>query len=142
PDVFTDHIDGRGGYAAFGFLSEPGHEAPVGLPVAVVGFPRVGINCGLCHIGSVRASESAQRQLLIGAPNSTLDLQRYFRFLFATARDPRFTPDTLIAAIERVQPLSGIDRALLRFLIIPRVRDALLAQRSQLWWMDKVPDWG
>jgi mono/diheme cytochrome c family protein len=142
PEVFADRVGGTGGYASFGFLWEKDHEAPIGLPVKTVGFPRVGLNCGLCHIGSVRASATAPRQLLIGAPNSTLDLQRYFRFLFAAAADARFTPQVLIPAIERRQTLSLIDRLLLRWLIIPQMRKGLLAQKRQLWWMDKVPDWG
>lgn len=142
PTVFADRVGGAGGYAAFGFLSESDHTAPIGLPVETVGFPRVGINCGLCHIGSVRESAAAPRRLLIGAPNSTLDLQRYFRFLFAVAGDRRFTPDVLIPEIEHTQALSFIDRMLLRFLIIPQVRSALLEQKRQLWWMDTVPDWG
>jgi hypothetical protein len=142
PEVFPERVGGPGGYAAFGFLSESGHDTPIGLPVEVVGFPRVGLNCGLCHIGSVRETASSPRQVLIGAPNSTLDAQRYFRFLFGAAGDPRFTPDVLIPAIERRHPVSFLDRLLLRFLIIPQFRNGLLAQRSQLWWMDKVPDWG
>jgi hypothetical protein len=142
PDVFADRVGAPGGYAAFGFLSEKDHDTPIGLPVEIVGFPRVGINCGLCHVGSVRASVTAPRQLLIGAPNSTLDLQRYFRFLFAAAGDPRFTPDVLIPAVERVHPLSITDRTLLRFLVIPEFKRGVLAQRNQLWWMDTVPDWG
>lgn len=141
PDVFPEKIP-AGGYAAFGFLSDKDHETPIGLPVETVGFQRVGLNCGLCHIGSVRVSPSAPRQLLIGAPNSTLDIQRYFRFLFDAAADPRFNPDLLIAAIERKHPVSIIDRALLRYLIIPQMKTGLLAQQAQLWWMDTVPDWG
>ncbi len=142
PEVFADKTGGSDGYAAFGFLWEKGHATPVGLPVETVGFLRIGLNCGLCHIGSVRESAAAPRQLLIGAPNSTLDLQRYFRFLFAAAADPRFTPDVLIPAIERHQTLSLIDRLLLRLLIIPQLRSGLLDQQRQLWWMDTVPDWG
>jgi hypothetical protein len=142
PEVFPDRVGGSGGYAAFGFVSETGHDTPIGLPVEVVGFPRVGLNCGLCHIGSVRETASSPRQILIGAPNSTLDAQRYFRFLFGAAADARFTPDVLISAIERHQPVSFLDRLLLRFLIIPQFRSGLLEQQAQLWWMDKVPDWG
>ncbi|HTW70649.1 MAG TPA: cytochrome c [Acetobacteraceae bacterium] len=142
PSVFPDLMGGPGGYARFGFLYEPGQATPIGLPVMTVGFPRIGINCGLCHIGSVRVSAAAPPQLLIGAPNSTLDLQRYFRFLFAAAADPRFNADVLIPAMARQHPVPLIDRLLLRFLIIPQVRSALLEQRRQLWWMDTVPDWG
>ena len=142
PDVFPDLVGGPGGYAAFGFITEPGQPMPIGLPVEVVGFPRVGLNCGLCHIGSVRASATAPRQILPGAPNATLDAQRYFRFLFAAAADPRFSPKVLIPAMERAAPLGSIERLLLRYLIIPQTRAALLEQRRQLWWMDTVPDWG
>jgi hypothetical protein len=142
PEVFADLVGGPGGYLAFGFLAEDGHAAPVGLPVETVGFPRIGLNCGLCHIGSVRASASAPRQLVIGAPNATLDAQRYFRFLFACAADARFTPEVLIPAMERAAPLGAVERLLMRYLIIPQTRAALLEQRRQLWWMDTVPDWG
>ena len=141
PEVFADRI-GPDGYASFGFLYEKDHATPIGLSTELVGFTRVGINCGLCHIGSVRETAASPRQLLIGAPNSTLDLQRYFRFLFAAAADPRFTPDVLIPAIERRQPVSLVDRLLLRFAIIPQLRSGLLDQQRQLWWMDTVPDWG
>lgn len=142
PEVFGDLVGGPGGYAAFGFVQEPGRTMPIGLPVQTVGFPRVGLNCGLCHIGSVREHAGAPRQILIGAPNSTLDLQRYFRFLFAAASDERFTPEVLIPAIELRQTVSPIDRLLLRFLIIPQLQSGLLEQKRQLWWMDTVPDWG
>jgi hypothetical protein len=142
PEVFPEHVGGQGGYQAFGFVWEKEHDTPIGLPVEIVGFPRIGLNCGLCHIGSVRASADAPRQILVGAPNSTLDAQRYFRFLFAAASDPRFTADELIPAIERQQSVSFLDQILLRYLIIPQMRDGLLAQKAQLWWMDTVPDWG
>ena len=142
PTVFGDLIDGGGGYTAFGFLQESGRPMPIGLPVETVGFPRVGLNCGLCHIGSVREDAAAPQRIVLGAPNSTLDLQRYFRFLFAAAGDERFRPDVLIPAIEVQQPLSFLDRLELRFLVIPQFRSGLLEQKQQLWWMDTVPDWG
>ena len=142
PTVFGDLIDGGGGYTAFGFIQESGRPMPIGLPVETVGFPRVGLNCGLCHIGSVREHATAPQQIVLGAPNNTLDLQRYFRFLFAAASDERFRPDVLIPAIEVQQPLSFLDRLELRFLVIPQFRSGLLEQKHQLWWMDTVPDWG
>jgi len=109
-----------------------GPMGAIGLPVQTVGFPRVGLNCGLCHVGSVRENATAPRQVLIGAPNSTLDLQRYFRFLFAAAGDERFTPDVLIPAIELRQTVSPIDGLLLRFLVIPQLRSGLLEQKREL----------
>lgn len=141
PRVFPDKI-GADGYRSFGFLFEDGHDTPIGLSVKTVGFPRVGINCGLCHVGSVRGAESEPRKLLIGAPNTTLDLQRYLRFLFACASDTRFTADNILDEIALVHDLSFVERILYRFVIIPQTRKGLLQQQKDLWWMDSVPDWG
>lgn len=142
PTVFPDKVGDDDGYRAFGFLWEPGEETPIGLPRMTVGFSRLGINCGLCHIGSYRSSEIASPQLLMGAPNTTLDIQRYLRFLFACANDPRFSADNLLPAITAVHPLSPTERVLYRFIIIPQTRRALLKQQADLWWMDHATAWG
>ena len=141
PRVFSDKI-GAEGYRSFGFIYENGHDTPIGTSVMTVGFPRLGINCGLCHVGSVRTGASEPQKVLLGAPNTTLDLQRYFRFLFACAGDPRFTADNILNEIALVHDLSLTERLLYRFVIIPQMRKALLQQQRELWWMDGVPDWG
>ena len=48
-------LPGPGGYASLGILSRDGHEMPVGFSKVTVGFPRVGINCAVCHTASFRA---------------------------------------------------------------------------------------
>ena len=54
PRVFPDLLPAPGGYASLGLLSEDGHELPIGLSKVTVGFPRVGINCAMCHAASYR----------------------------------------------------------------------------------------
>jgi RoxA-like, cytochrome c-like len=142
PRVFPEKMPGRGEYRSFGFIWEEGHDAPIGMPLRIIGFPRLGINCGLCHVGSVRAAEDARRQIVYGAPNTTLDLQRYLRFLFACAADPRFDADNILAAIRSMHHLNWVERLLYRYVLIPQTKQALLQQAHDLAWMDGNPDWG
>ena len=142
PRVFPEKLPGAGGYRSFGFIWEDGHDAPVGMPLRTIGFQRLGINCGLCHVGTVRESEAAPRKIMYGAPNTTLDLQRYLRFLFACASDPRFTADNILTAIRSTHHLNWVERLLYRFILIPQTKKALLKQKRELWWMDGIPDWG
>src|SRR5437870_3265044 len=51
PSIFQDRIPN--GWRDFGFILEDGRELPVGISVRRVGVPRVGFNCGTCHIGTV-----------------------------------------------------------------------------------------
>ena len=55
PRIFPEYLPGPGGYASIGILSKDGHEMPIGLSKVTVGFPRVGINCAMCHAASFRA---------------------------------------------------------------------------------------
>lgn len=142
PRVCAHRVPGQDGYRAFGFIFEPDKDSPIGLPVKTVGFPRVGINCALCHTATVRTSAAGPPRTLMGAPSSTIDLQAYLRFLFACAGDARFTPDNVLEAIEDVHGLSWIETLLYRHLIIPQTQEALLRQKSQLAWMDLATDWG
>src|SRR6516162_5292888 len=141
PRVFPEKMPGPG-YESFGFVFEDSRDTPVGMPLRTIGFPRIGINCGLCHVGTVRSTRDGSRQIVYGAPNTTLDFQRYLRFLFDCARDPRFTADNILEAIQSMHSLNWIERQLYRFLLIPQTRKALLKQAQQLSWMDNTPDWG
>lgn len=144
PELFPEYLpQGRGpGYEAFGLLQEPGHETPVGIPKKVIGFPRVGINCALCHSGSFRTDDSQTAVIVPTAPTTRLDIQSYFRFFFSTAADARFTPDYLLPAMRRAGALDPLDEVLYRFLIIPATRDGLLKQRDSFQWTDNRPAWG
>jgi hypothetical protein len=142
PTVCEGAPAGQAGYARFGFTWEKGQSSPIGLPVTTVGFPRVGINCALCHVGTVRATPTADRQLLPGAPASRIDLQAYLRFLFSCGENPRFNADNVLAEIDKVHPLPIQEALVYRYLVIPSMKQALAAQKAQLAWMDSNPDWG
>jgi hypothetical protein len=144
PRVFPEHLPQKvgGGYAAFGVVWEEGHETPVGFSLTTVGFPRLGINCALCHTGTYRTDPHAAPTVVPTGPANRLDAQAYLRFLFDCAEDPRFTPDVLLEAIEYDVKLSALDKALYRYAIIPGTRKGLLEQKARYAWTYSRPLWG
>ena len=70
---------------------------PIGLSKVTVGFPRVGINCAMCHAASFRASPDDIPTVYPAAASHQTGEQEYLRFLIACASDPRFTPGTILA---------------------------------------------
>lgn len=132
PRIFPDLLPGPGGYTALGIQSKEGYEMPIGLSKATVGYPRVGINCAMCHAGADRTR-----------PDDAV-ARRYVNFLSAAAADPRFTPTTILSEIAKNYQLSPSDRLLYRVVIIPETRQRLLAlrDRDQIWdhgAMERVP---
>jgi mono/diheme cytochrome c family protein len=142
PRVFPDYLPGPGGYAALGMVSRDGHEMPIGFSKVTVGFPRVGINCAMCHTATYRTRPGDPTSVVPAGPSHQTGEQQYLRFLFACASDPRFTADTLLGEIARNYRLSAVDRLLYRLVIIPSTRRAILRLKDRNAWMLQRPDWG
>ena len=142
PRVFPEYLPAPGGYASIGVLGRDGHEMPIGLSKVTVGFPRVGINCAMCHAASFRAKPDDVPTIFPAAASHQTGEQEYLRFLIACASDPRFTADTLLGEIAKNTQLSLFDRLLYRFAIIPGTRRAVLELRETNAWMASRPDWG
>jgi len=140
PDMFADKLPGRG-FASLGFLEEPGHDLPIGFSKRRVIIDRVGLNCAICHTGTVRDTPSSPHRVIVGMPGNNLDLQGYVRFLTACATDSRFTTDNVLAAIESKTKLGLIERFLYRQ-AIPLTREALIEQGYRMSFMDARPSWG
>ena len=120
-----------------------GHEMPIGLSKVTVGFPRVGINCAMCHAASFRAKPDDVPTIYPAAASHQTGEQEYLRFLIACASDPRFTADTILAEIAKNTQLSFIDRLLYRFAIIPGTKRGTAATaRPGLVDARRGPDWG
>ena len=137
PAMCSNHLQARGdgsspGYEAFGFISEPGRDRPIGFSKRrLTGIDMVGLNCAVCHAATVRTSDAAEPELVLGMPANQLDLLSYFEFLFDCASDARFTVPNVMAHIEEVADLGPIDRMLYRA-AVPTVREALLARAGRL----------
>ncbi|MFT3926566.1 MAG: hypothetical protein QM778_28735 [Myxococcales bacterium] len=142
PRVFSEYLPGNGGWASLGFVSEPGHETPIGFARETIGFERVTFNCALCHSASYRTSPNVPPQVALGGPGHQADTQSYLRFLFSAASDPRFNADVLLKEIKQSVDLSLTDELLYRYVLIPQTKKALLDQKEASTWMTKRPPWG
>jgi hypothetical protein len=148
PRAFPRYLPGGGGYASLGIVWEQGHETPVGFSKKTIGFPRIGINCALCHSGTYRTYSTdpddpgPQTFVVPGAPATRIDVLGYQNFLFNCASDPDFTADKILPLIEYDTKLSPLDRLLYRYVLIPRTRDGLLQSRSRFAWTNCRPEWG
>lgn len=146
PVVFPEHLPDRPGegYARFGYLYEsPDAQRPIGTSLREKPIPLIGLNCAVCHTGSVRESPDGPAQFILGMPAHQFDLQSYARFLFATAQDERFTPDTLLAAMQEDDPqISWFESQFYRFIVIPQTKDALHQQAEVFSWWDSRPRQG
>jgi RoxA-like, cytochrome c-like len=144
PQLCSDKLPG--GYASLGFIFEPGHDLPIGVSRRFrLGFDQVGLNCAVCHTGTVRDSPGSERRVVDGMPSHQLDLQDFFRFVLDCSLDERFTADNVLGRIEAAGGrLSWFDRLAYRYVVIPRTREQTLelAQRLALLMGDKVTEWG
>ncbi|TCV90624.1 c-type cytochrome [Sulfurirhabdus autotrophica] len=144
PRMFPEKLPGPGGYASLGVPWEQGQELPVGFTKKVIGFPRVGNNCAVCHTTSYRSTKDEYPTLVTAGPAHTTDVEAFFRYLVDCARDPRFTPDNIMNEINLVTKLDWIDKLAYRFLIIPITKKRLLEREQQFAWIYRkdFPDWG
>ncbi|WP_437630067.1 cytochrome c [Sorangium sp. So ce854] len=132
PRMFHEYLPaGPADYTAFGFMQEPGRPMPIGFSIRRRFIDLVGLNCAVCHVGSVRATEGSAPLRYLAMPANTVDLQAYFEFLFRCAEDERFTPDLVIDEMERDGALFPPDRLVYRD-AIERMKSGLLLQRDRL----------
>lgn len=145
-------------YAQFGFVSEEGHDLPIGFTKRKVIVDRIGLNCAVCHVATVRITPemdpnriygrepgftSAQREraIVLGMPAVTVDLGAYLVFLQKCAEDPDFTEDRVMEAIDRRYSLSKLDRLLYRR-AVPVVQSELRTQKRDFSFLYESPPSG
>ncbi|MFM2356220.1 MAG: hypothetical protein RLZZ528_1956 [Pseudomonadota bacterium] len=135
PAAFPEFMpDGGTGWEAFGFITDPadaalldGHPRPVGTSLRnYQGIDRIFLNCAACHTGRLRLPGEEADRIIPGMPSNTVDLQAFQTFLTRAAASHRFTPDTILAAIEaKGIRLNPVTRAILRYVGIGLIRDRL-----------------
>jgi mono/diheme cytochrome c family protein len=141
PGAGTDN-SGRTGYEAFGLAVEADQALPIGFSIKRLGVERVTVNCALCHTTAYRLAPDEAPRYARGGPGHTANIQGLLRFLFAAARDPRFSAAEMLPVIEQHSPLAWSQRAMYTVLWIPLTRLALRIADNQLAWMDDKPAWG
>jgi hypothetical protein len=144
------------GYKQFGFLVEAGRDLPIGFSKRRVYVDRVGLNCAICHVGTVKSSPGMspekiyadepgylttleqERVLILGMPANTVDLRLYAKFLQMCAQNDRFTETDVLAAIRKYACLGPIETLILRK-AVPRVKAELLKQAEAFAFLDTNP---
>ena len=91
-----------GGYASLGFIFERGHTLPIGVSQRRrLGIDQVGLNCAVCHAGTVRDAPDAEPRIVLGMPAHQLDLQRFVEFVLECTLDNRTTADAIRGRLQR-----------------------------------------
>ncbi|MEX2262468.1 MAG: hypothetical protein WD696_10970 [Bryobacteraceae bacterium] len=144
PQLFPEYLPKRpgDGYARFGLVFEPGKKRPIGTSFRETQIGLVGLNCAVCHTGTLRDAPDAPRRIVLGMPAHQFDLQSYQRFVFVSASDSQFTAGNILRAMERSQSLSWFDSLLYRWFVIPRTRREILRERDRSTWFDTRPPQG
>ena len=146
PTVFEDKLPKRPGvgWERIGFvLDEKRHPRPMGTSYKPGRVARVGLNCATCHVGTYRESPTSPRQVVSGMPANQMDLQGYANFLTACANDPRFTYDTLMAAIRKENPDFGwLDRLIYKLFVVGATKKGILERARDNAWFERRPPFG
>ena len=143
PEVFSDKLPDGKSYASLGFIHEPGKDLPVGFSKRKVFIDRVGLNCAVCHTGTLRNTPNSEHQVITAMPANVLNLEGYIKFISAVGLDQRFTANRMLPEIEKISGgLNPIQKLIYRYIAIPQTRDALINQGSRLSFLNNQPDWG
>jgi mono/diheme cytochrome c family protein len=139
PEICPDLLPG--GYASLGFIFEEGKTLPIGVSQRRrLGFDQAGVNCAICHTGTVRDSPDSDPRIYLGMPAHQLRLQEFFRFIVSCTQDARFTADNVVGTIG---DLGFVDRFLYSSLVpVIREQTADLQARLGLILGDEITPWG
>ena len=150
PRLFPEAFEGRLDYRAFGFLyrTRPDgtqDDLPIGISKRdYQGVDLVWFNCAVCHVGTVRTSETAKPEVMAGMPSNNLNLYRFIRFVLDAGVDERLKAERLIPAMQEAGAKFGlVERLIWTHYVIPRVREGFIERRSRLaaFMADQAP-WG
>ena len=147
PAICRDKLPG--GYASFGFITEPNHELPVGVSRRHrIGIDHVGLNCAACHSGTVRDTPTSAPRLVLGMPAHQLDLQGFVQFVLDCTLDSRVTAEAVRASVPRGSGPDTFERLLFRTGLMDRLKlqtldlknriDPILRAGSQRWGRGRV----
>ena len=130
---------------AVGFLYEGDNDLPIGMSKRRhMGLDRVFLNCAVCHTSTVRDKPESNPRIITGMPANTVDLMAFEKFLFACAKDAKFSPEHIIPEIHRLsgEHLKALDRYLVYPFAIYMMRDRLLMLEDRFSSMLQRPEWG
>ena len=153
PEYLPDKTPGRG-YSSFGLAyaqgTDPRYALPFGVSMRNVrGIDVVYLNCGACHIGTVRDAPGAPARIVPGMPAHQFDLGAWGNFLTSVPLDQKFTGQRLLDQITAMQDNPNrlidkpdlINRLILKYYAAYVMRERLLILRQRLAFID-TSTWG
>lgn len=143
PSVCSDKLPG--GFASLGFVMESGKDLPIGISRRRrLGVDQVGLNCAVCHTGTLRDAPKGPSKPVFGMPAHQLDLQRFVEFVLDCTLDNRLTADAVRGRYPQVGGPGLTERLLMRAGLIDRLKLQTLNLRNRITPIlgDRVPRWG
>ena len=153
PEYLPDKTPGRG-YSSFGMIYAPGDDPRYALPLGtsmrnVRGIDVVYLNCGACHIGTVRDSPGATPRIVPGMPAHQFNLGAWGAFLTTIPKDQKFTAQRILDQIQVMQddPHRVIDkpdlinRLIFKYAAVYLMREKLTVLGQRLSFID-TSTWG
>ncbi len=147
PQVCAQHLPGQG-YASLGLIYEEGHDLPIGMSKRhYQGIDQTFLNCAVCHASTVRDAATSKPRVYLGMPAQHFDIMGFEKFLFACAKDPKFSAEFVVPEARRLARANGQDLDLLdRYLVYPvavaLMRERLLMLAGRFDFVYETPDWG
>jgi mono/diheme cytochrome c family protein len=150
PRLFPAEFDGRLDYRAFGFLYRTDsygkqEDLPIGISKRdYQGVDLVWFNCAVCHVGTWRAAEGGERNMVAGMPANNFNIHGFIRFVLEAGVDERLRAETLIPAMQDAgAKFNALEKLVWTYYVIPRVREGFIQRRSRLaaFMADQKP-WG
>lgn len=140
PELCRDYLPGDG-WQSLGFIYEPGMDRPIGTSKRrSLGFDRISLNCGACHVGTYRETPSSTPVPVPGMPAHRLDLGRFAEFLTQCAMDERFNPWQVVQAAERTgERYSWFERQLLQYIAVPAMKEFLILAQHRFRFLKHQP---
>ena len=143
PNVCREQLPG--GLASLGFILEDGKDLPVGVSRRRrLGVDQVGLNCAVCHTGTVRETPQSKPLVVPGMPAHQLDLQRFIEFVTDCTLDNKLTAESVRGRFPRSGGPGAMERLLYRVGVVDRLKVTTLNLRNRIAPIlhDEVPRWG
>jgi hypothetical protein len=143
PSVCRDRLPG--GLASLGFIVEEGRDLPVGVSRRRrLGVDQVGLNCAVCHTGTIRDAPESAPRVVVGMPAHQLDLQRFVEFVLDCTLDSRVSAENVRGRFPETDGPGVMERLIYRLGVVDRLKVQTLELRNRIAPIlgDAVPRWG
>jgi hypothetical protein len=143
PQLCRDYLPGDG-WQSLGFIYEDGMDRPVGTSLRrSLGFERVSLNCGTCHVGTYRANATDRPTVQVGMPANKIDLAAFTHFVTRCVLDERFNPWQVMQASDRAGVhYSWFKRLVLGYVAVPVIKLAVTLVQYRFRFFDHEPEPG